>query len=170
MFISLYCFSQNEEVDNKYREDQIYFGLYYNSLLENPSDFNQNKFSSSLNVGFIRDFPFNQGRNFGIGIGLGLSTSSYSHNLKLINENNQFNGILIDDYNSFNKNKWILMRLKLLLKLDGELRPQRIINFGGFILELKLVIFSVASLSMIHQMKIILNLVCHLINFNQDLQ
>ena len=112
MFISLYCFSQNEEVDNKYREDQIYFGLYYNSLLENPSDFNQNKFSSSLNMGFIRDFPLNQGRNFGIGIGLGLSTSSYSHNLKLINENNQFNGILIDDYNSFNKNKWIFNEIE----------------------------------------------------------
>lgn len=30
----------------------------------------------------------------------------------MINENNQFNGILIDDYNSFNKNKWIFNEIE----------------------------------------------------------
>jgi|TARA_B110000914_G_scaffold208768_1_gene206506 hypothetical protein len=112
LFISLSSFSQNIEIDDKYREDQIYFGFYYNSLLDSPTNFNQNKFSSSLNFGFIRDFPLNSNRNFGIGIGLGLSTSSYNHNLKLTSDSDGFNLMVIEDSNSFTKNKWTLSEIE----------------------------------------------------------
>ena len=49
-------YSQINEVDNKYLEDQFYLGLYYSTLTSSPENFNQNKFSSTLNFGFIRDF------------------------------------------------------------------------------------------------------------------
>ena len=65
--------SQSSLVDDKYLEDQFYIGLHYNSLRNSPIDFNQNKFSSTLSFGFIRDIPFNKRRNFGIGTGLGLA-------------------------------------------------------------------------------------------------
>ena len=39
-FISSYA--QLENLDDNYREDQIYFGVFYNSLINGPSDFNQN--------------------------------------------------------------------------------------------------------------------------------
>ena len=76
-------FSQTNDVDNKYLEDQFYLGLYYSTLTSSPENFNQNKFSSTLNFGFIRDLPLNKERNFGVGIGAGLSLSSSSSNLKL---------------------------------------------------------------------------------------
>ena len=110
---SILCYSQINEVDDKYREDQIYFGVFYNSLINSPTDFNQNKFSSSINLGFIRDIPLNKSRNFGIGLGLGYSNSSFHNNLKFSNSNNQLEAKIISDLDSFTKNKWVLNELEL---------------------------------------------------------
>ena len=73
---------QEDFIDNKYREDQIYINLNYNSLKNTPENFSQNKFSSSLSLGFIRDIPINKNRNFGLGLGLGFSSGSYNNNYK----------------------------------------------------------------------------------------
>ena len=110
---SILCYSQINEVDDKYREDQIYFGVFYNSLRNSPTDFNQNKFSSSINLGFIRDIPLNKSRNFGLGLGLGYSNSSFHNNLKFSNSNNQLEAKIISDLDSFTKNKWVLNELEL---------------------------------------------------------
>ena len=61
-------FSQNIKSDF-YREDQIYISLYYNSLKNDVSDLKENKFSSSINFGFIRDIPLNKSGKFAIGLG-----------------------------------------------------------------------------------------------------
>jgi hypothetical protein len=98
-------FSQKNNVDNKYLEDQFYLGLYYSTLTSSPEDFNQNKFSSTLNFGFIRDFPFNEQRNFGIGAGVGLSFSSSNSNLKLSDLNSSVSGEIVNG-EDFTKNKW----------------------------------------------------------------
>ena len=100
-------------MDDKYREDQIYFGVFYNSLINSPTDFNQNKFSSSINLGFIRDIPLNKSRNFGLGVGLGYSNSSFHNNLKFSNSNNQLDAKIVSDLDSFTKNKWVLNELEL---------------------------------------------------------
>ena len=112
LLFSISSYSQLDSLDDKYREDQIYFGVYYNSLADSPNDFSQNKFSSSVNLGFIRDFPLNKERNFGLGIGLGLSTSSYHNNLKFSNSNGQFDVAIISDSETFTKNKWALNELE----------------------------------------------------------
>ena len=98
-------FSQKNDVDNKYLEDQFYLGLYYSTLTSSPENFNQNKFSSTLNFGFIRDFPFNEQRNFGIGAGVGLSFSSSNSNLKLSDLNSSVSGEIVNGQD-FTKNKW----------------------------------------------------------------
>ena len=98
-------FSQKNDVDNKYLEDQFYLGLYYSTLTSSPENFNQNKFSSTLNFGFIRDFPFNEQRNFGVGAGLGLSLSSSNSNLKLSDLNSSVSGEIVNS-EDFTKNKW----------------------------------------------------------------
>ena len=110
--IFLLSYSQIDEIDDKYREDQIYFGVFYNSLINSPTDFNQNKFSSSINLGFIRDIPLNKSRNFGIGLGLGYSNSSFHNNLKFSNSTNQLDVKIISDLDSFTKNKWVLNELE----------------------------------------------------------
>lgn len=98
-------FSQKNDVDNKYLEDQFYLGLYYSTLTSSPEDFNQNKFSSTLNFGFIRDLPLNKQRNFGVGVGVGLSFSSSNSNLKLSDLNSSVSGEIVNGEN-FTKNKW----------------------------------------------------------------
>ena len=112
LLFSILSYSQINEVDHKYREDQIYFGVFYNSLINSPTDFNQNKFSSSINLGFIRDIPLNKSRNFGIGLGLGYSNSSFHNNLKFSDTNNQLDAKIVSDLDSFTKNKWVLNELE----------------------------------------------------------
>lgn len=73
-------------VDMKYREDQFYFGLTFNFMSDMPKGVSQSGFSGGLHLGFIRDFPLNQQRNFGLGVGLGWSINSFRSNL-LISEN-----------------------------------------------------------------------------------
>jgi len=114
-FISSYA--QLENLDDNYREDQIYFGVFYNSLINGPSDFNQNKFSSSISLGFIRDIPLNKERNFGLGLGLGLSTSSYHNNLNISVDNNNLEYLTIQDSDAFNKNKWALNEIEFPLEI-----------------------------------------------------
>jgi len=106
-------FAQNDSTDNKYFEDQIYLGVFYNTLNDVPNELNQNKFSSSFNIGFIRDLPLNENRNFGLGIGLGLSRSSYNNNLIFSKGNTDLNINFNSDLDSFKKNKWIINELEI---------------------------------------------------------
>ncbi|WP_343763825.1 porin family protein [Gangjinia marincola] len=68
-------------IDSSYREDQFYIGFTYNVLVDRPDNVNQTGFSGGLNLGFIRDVPFNNKRTLGIGVGLGLSVNTYVQNL-----------------------------------------------------------------------------------------
>ena len=98
-------YSQVNDVDNKYLEDQFYLGLYYSALTSVPENFNQNKFSSTLDFGFIRDLPLNKQRNFGFGVGVGLSLGSSNSNLKLSELNNSVSAEIVNGQD-FTKNKW----------------------------------------------------------------
>ena len=112
LILVTFGYSQNDFQDDKYREDQIYLGVFYNSLNNTPDEFNQNKFSSSVNFGFIRDFPLNENRNFGLGIGLGISKSSYHSNLIFSKTGGVYDININTDFNSFKKNKLIMNELE----------------------------------------------------------
>ncbi|TRZ46367.1 porin family protein [Robertkochia solimangrovi] len=60
-------------VDDKYFEDQFYYGLSYDVLLNPPTDVKQNNLSYGVQGGFIKDIPLNRRRNIGFGIGAGLA-------------------------------------------------------------------------------------------------
>ena len=105
--------SQEDLVVDKYREDQIYVSFHYNSLNNTPEDLSQNKFSSSLSLGFIRDLPVNKNRNFGFGLGLGFSRGSYNNNFRILKSNNNFQIETISDLSNFSKNKWTLNQLEI---------------------------------------------------------
>ena len=87
IFFLLVYFGYTQENPQRYREDQIYFSLYYNSLGNNLDNFKENKFSSSLNFGFIRDIPLTKSGKFAIGVGLGVGINSFNNNMKLSNTN-----------------------------------------------------------------------------------
>ncbi len=84
--VSTSGFSQEQMVDSttadtKYLEDQFYIGLGYNVLLEKPTDVVQRNLSYGLQLGIIKDIPFNSRRNFGVGLGLGYAINSYYSNI-----------------------------------------------------------------------------------------
>ena len=90
LFMTLSSFAQQEvvdfdAVDSLYREDQFYFNFTYNNLRNTPDGFRQNKFSSGLAIGFLRDMPFNKRRTWSVAAGLGYSFAVYNQNLVIDN-------------------------------------------------------------------------------------
>ena len=83
IFLFFYSFGFSQEDSQKYREDQIYFSVYYNSLGSELDNFKENKFSSSFNIGFIRDIPISKSGKFALGLGVGYGTNSFNNNMKL---------------------------------------------------------------------------------------
>ena len=70
-----------QNVDDRYLEDQFYVALGYNFLRDRPNSLIQRNLSYNLQLGVIKDVPFNAKRNFGLGIGIGYETNSYYSNL-----------------------------------------------------------------------------------------
>ncbi len=87
IFFLFVYFGYTQENPQRYREDQIYFSFYYNSLGDNLNNFKENKFSTSINFGFIRDIPLSKSGNFAVGLGLGIGINTFNNNLKLSNSN-----------------------------------------------------------------------------------
>lgn len=107
LFFSLYSFVfyaqvENDSIDLKYLEDQIYLSLNYTILINKPSDISQNGFSGGLSIGFIKDIPFNKNRTYALGIGLGYSYSAYIQNLKISSDSSIINFDVATDYTTNN--------------------------------------------------------------------
>ena len=81
LFFANYTISQVSNPDF-YREDQFYFSIYYNSIKNRVDKLKENKFSSSVNFGFIRDFPLNKSGKFSLGLGAGFGINSLNNNLR----------------------------------------------------------------------------------------
>ena len=109
-------FSQEKDKD-LYREDQIYINFYYNSLKNGIEEFKENKFSSSINFGFIRDIPLNKSGKFALGIGLGLGFNSYNNNLKINQINNNLNSEFLENQIEYDKNKFLSSEIQIPLEI-----------------------------------------------------
>ena len=108
----------SQEIDEDfYREDQIYINIYYNSLKNGVEEFKENKFSSSINFGFIRDIPLNKSGKFALGIGLGLGFNSYNNNLKINQINNNLNFEFLDNQIEYDKNKFLSSEIQIPLEI-----------------------------------------------------
>ena len=108
----------SQEIDGDlYREDQIYINIYYNSLKNGVEEFKENKFSSSINFGFIRDIPLNKSGKFALGIGLGLGFNSYNNNLKINQINNNLNFEFLENQREYNKNKFLSSEIQIPLEI-----------------------------------------------------
>ncbi|MFD1062866.1 porin family protein [Winogradskyella litorisediminis] len=85
--------SLSVSIDTKYREDQFYASITYNALHNKPDGISSTDLSTGFHLGFIRDMPINEKRNWAIGVGLGVSLNSYNQNLAITQNVNgtQFN-------------------------------------------------------------------------------
>ena len=70
LFISSLVLAQNDSiiVDDKYLEDQFYANFTYIGLLNTPPQISKTGFSYGIGLGFIKDLPVNESRNFGFGV------------------------------------------------------------------------------------------------------
>ena len=82
-FIGLSQNASEVAIDTLYREDQIYFGVTYNMLIDTPGAYTQTNFSPGFKAGFIRDFPINKKRNIAFGLGFGYALNISAQNLKI---------------------------------------------------------------------------------------
>lgn len=113
-FITLCGFAQEvakdfDAPDSLYREDQFYFNFTYNTLQRRPEGLKQNKLSSGIAMGFLRDMPLNKKRTVSLAAGLGYSLAIYNHNLGIIDVNDVTTYRILDPENiTFSKNKMTL--------------------------------------------------------------
>lgn len=121
----LSAFAQEKTIDfdapdSLYREDQFYIGLTYNKLQNTPADLRQNKFSSGISFGFLRDMPFNKSRTWAIATGIGYSLNIFNDNL-FINQPNTIptseNSYSFISDLSYSKNKMTLHYIDLPIEL-----------------------------------------------------
>lgn len=106
----------SQEDFQKYREDQIYFSVYYNSLGNQLNNFKENKFSSSFNLGFIRDIPISKSGKFALGLGLGYGLNSFNNNMKVY-YNNQNSYELISNRDIPKKNTFKFSEIQFPLEI-----------------------------------------------------
>lgn len=106
-------------IDENYREDQFYFSLTYNLLAQKPDGLSQQGFSGGFHLGFIRDMPINERRNWAIGLGVGLSSNSYNQNMLIAEQpNGDYSYTIInEDSISFSKNKLTTYLVEVPLEL-----------------------------------------------------
>ncbi len=89
LFLPFIVFSQEEvrdslwhhSPDTLYREDQFYFGVTYNLLINSPRGISSRGLSGGLQGGFVRDMPINKRRNLAVAVGIGLAYDQYGQNL-----------------------------------------------------------------------------------------
>lgn len=105
-----------EAVDSLYREDQFYFSLAGEILLEKPDGLKQSKISTGFTFGFLRDMPINKARTWSIAAGLGYGIYNLNQNL-LISKTNGDISYSINDTVAFDKNKLILNYIELPIEL-----------------------------------------------------
>lgn len=77
---------ENDTIDYKYLEDQLYIALNYNILRDKPVDLDISLFSGDFSLGFIKDLPINKRRNIGVAIGVGYNYKSYKNSLEIFND------------------------------------------------------------------------------------
>ena len=92
------------KIDSLYREDQFYFALTYNQLMNTPTAFSQDGISTGISLGFLRDMPINRKRTKAIALGLGLSYNKYHTDL-VVSKIPGGRVYGITDPNSFSRNK-----------------------------------------------------------------
>ena len=70
-----------DSLDTKYREDQFYFGITYNALVNAPEFVDSRGLTGSVHFGFTRDMPINRRRNLSVALGVGASFDEYGTTL-----------------------------------------------------------------------------------------
>jgi hypothetical protein len=103
-------------VDSLYREDQFYFGFTYNAIAYLPADASQTKFSTGIQLGFLRDMPINKNRTIAFASGLGLAYNTYIQNIAIVKTDNTYTYSIIDSDTGYNTNRFSQLSVEVPLE------------------------------------------------------
>lgn len=78
LFFSVYA-----QKSNYYLEDQIFITATYNLVVNKSDSITQGGFSNGMLIGYVRDIPLNEQRNFGLGLGINYSISHIYQNISI---------------------------------------------------------------------------------------
>ncbi|MGV6829041.1 MAG: porin family protein [Flavobacteriales bacterium] len=118
-FLSLGQESTNKQhEDLKYREDQFYIGINYNIITAVPKGVKLHGVSGGVQIGYLRDMPFNTKRTLAIAIGAGLTLDQYGQNLKIDkNASGVTTFTVLDSDIDFNSNKFSIGTVEVPLEI-----------------------------------------------------
>jgi len=75
--------SVSAQKSNYYLEDQIYITATYNLVVNKHDSITQGGFSNGMLIGYIRDIPLNEQRNFGLGLGINYNIGHVYQNIAI---------------------------------------------------------------------------------------
>ena len=82
-FFLVNSLNSQENNDQKYKEDQIYFNFSFDFQLKSIEGYQQNGFSRTFNFGLLKDISLNQKGDKAIALGLGYGYSRLINNLNI---------------------------------------------------------------------------------------
>lgn len=94
------------KIDSLYREDQFYFSITYNTLIDKPAGLSQRKFSSGFSGGFLRDMPINRKRTIAVASGIGFTYNNYNQNMAISSTAETPVYTIINSDTQYSKNKF----------------------------------------------------------------
>ena len=91
LLITCNVFSQKDslQLGDRYLEDQVYLGITYNQLFDQPTQVKGSGFSYGMNVGYLKDIPLIKSGKLAVAIGFGYAYDSYRQGLKVSEINNE---------------------------------------------------------------------------------
>ncbi|NVK52223.1 MAG: PorT family protein [Flavobacteriaceae bacterium] len=81
--LSLFAQKDSLRVGDAYLEDQLYVGVTYNQLYNQPNNVTGSGFSYGFNAGYIRDISLVKSGRLALGIGLGYAFDSFKHGFRI---------------------------------------------------------------------------------------
>ena len=85
--IGLFAQKDSLQLGDKYLEDQLYFGITFNQLINQPPGIVGSGFSYGVNAGYIRDFSIVKSGKVALGLGIGYAFDSLKHGFKVSSQN-----------------------------------------------------------------------------------
>jgi hypothetical protein len=113
--ICLFGQKDSLQLGDAYLEDQLYFGITFNQLLNQPAGVIGSGFSYGINAGYIRDFSIVKSGKVALGLGIGYAFDSLEHGFKVGNQNSTI--VLDVDPNIQSRSSLTLHTLEFPLEL-----------------------------------------------------
>lgn len=113
-FYSSFTFAQKDslQLGDPYLQDQLYFGVTFNQLFNQPETVSGSGFSYGVNLGYIKDISLVKSGRLALGLGVGYAYDSFNHSFKI----QQLNSNIVLEANTASSNDLLTHALEFPLE------------------------------------------------------